>query len=61
MSDQSFETKVLSALATLNTKMDNTLDKQRDHEKRIRFLEKGIWIIIGILVVIDIVGRAMIR
>lgn len=55
MSDETFEEKVLATLARLDTKMDATLEKQRDHEKRIRFLEKGIFIAIGILIIVDII------
>ena len=56
-----FQNEVIRTLARLETKMNSVCDKQKDHEKRIRFLEKGIWIAIGVLVVADIVLRAVIK
>ena len=61
MENGEFQREVISALARLETKMNGVCKKQDDHEKRIRFLEKGIWIAIGILVVADIALRTLLK
>ena len=55
MENGEFQKKVIGTLARLETKMDSVCKKQEDHEKRIRFLEKGYFIAVGILIVANIV------
>ena len=61
MENGQFQKTVIESLTRLETQMDNVGDKQKDHEKRIRFLEKGIWIAIGIIVIAEIILRAMVK
>ncbi|KKM43720.1 hypothetical protein LCGC14_1562600 [marine sediment metagenome] len=61
MDNGEYQKKVIDSLARLETNMKGVCKKQRDHEKRIRFLEKGVWIVIGILVIAEIVLRAMMK
>ena len=61
MENGEFQKEVIGTLARLETKMNGVCEKQRDHEKRLRFLEKGAWIVIGIIVIAEIVLRAMMK
>ena len=61
MENGEFQKEVIRTLARLETKMNNVCKTQGDHEKRIRFLEKGIWIALGVLVVADILLRAILK
>ena len=52
---ESFENKVLQRLTEIETKLNNGVIKsQADHERRIRFLEKGIYIAFGALFILQI-------
>ena len=61
MENGEFQKTVIKSLTRLETQMLGVGDKQKDHEKRIRFLEKGIWIAIGIIVIAEIILRAMVK
>ena len=56
-----YQAEVLERLARIETKMNGICDKQADHEKRIRFLERGMWLAVGVLVVADIILNFMMR
>ncbi len=59
MENGEYQKKVIDSLARLETNMKGVCKKQDDHEKRIRFLEKSIWIAIGVLIVADILLTTM--
>ena len=59
MENGKFQNEVIATLSRLETKMNGVCKKQDDHEKRIRFLEKSIWIAIGVLIVADILLTTM--
>jgi len=61
MENGQFQKTVIESLTRLETQMLSVGDKQKDHEKRLRFLEKGIWIAIGIIVIAEIILRAMVK
>ena len=61
MENGEFQKTVIESLTRLETQMVSVGDKQIDHEKRIRFLEKGIWIAIGIIVIAEVILRAMVK
>ncbi len=61
MEDGKFQNEVIATLSRLETKMNSVCKTQVDHEKRIRFLEKGIWIAIGILIVADILLSTLLK
>ena len=61
MENGEFQKTVIESLTRLETQMASVGDKQIDHEKRIRFLEKGIWIAIGIIVIAEVILRAMVK
>ena len=45
-----FQTQVLDRLARIETKLNNGIvKKQDDHEKRIRYLERSLWIGVGVI------------
>ena len=49
-----FEQEVLQRLSVIETRLSNGITKrQDDHEHRLRFLEKGYYIGLGILLVIS--------
>ena len=50
-----FQEDVLQRLTRIETKMTNVCSRSEDHEKRIRFLEKGYFIAVGVLIVANIV------
>lgn len=45
--------KIFEKVIILETKLDNIIKTQSDHERRIRFHDKIIWIIFGILIVLQ--------
>ena len=59
MENGEYQKKVIDSLARLETNMKGVCKEQDDHEKRIRFLEKSIWIAIGVLIVADILLTTM--
>ena len=61
MENGEYQKKVLTSLIRLETKMDSVCKGQDDHEKRIRFLEKGIWVVIGFILIAEIILRFLIR
>jgi len=49
---------ILERITALETKLDMFLAKTNDMEKRIRFLEKSVWIAIGVFFLLDkIIGK----
>lgn len=51
-----FEQEVLQRLTRIETRLNNGINKvQDDHEKRIRFLEKGFWVAIGSIALLEII------
>lgn len=43
-----FEQEVLDRLARIETRINNGItDKIQDHEKRVRFLERALWVAMG--------------
>ena len=53
-----FEREVLQRLTCIETKLNNgVMKKQGDHEKRIRFLEKGFYVAFGALFILQIALR----
>jgi hypothetical protein len=53
--EASFENEVLQRLTSIETKLNNGISaRQNDHEKRIRFLERGLYIAIGALGLLQI-------
>lgn len=50
-----FQEDVLQRLTRIETKMTSVCSRSKDHEKRIRFLEKGYFIAVGVLIVANIV------
>lgn len=59
MENGEYQKKVIETLIRLETKMDNVCKKQDDHEKRIRFLERGAWVIFGVIAIISIALKFM--
>ncbi len=56
MSDIDFEKAVIERLTRIETKLNNGINKvQEDHEKRIRFLERGLWIAVGVFTLAQII------
>jgi hypothetical protein len=61
MGEKTFTEEALERLARIEAKLDffsekhETQDlKNRDVEKRLRYLEKGLWMIVGIIALIEI-------
>lgn len=46
--------KIFEKVIILETKLDASLKTQADHERRLRFHEKVIWIILGVIFVIEL-------
>jgi hypothetical protein len=44
---------ILERIAVLETKLDDFLQKTADFEKRIRMLERSLWILIGVVLIIQ--------
>lgn len=56
MEDQEFRESVITDLTWIKAKLNNGItSKQIDHEKRIRYLEKGFYIAVGGLAVLQVV------
>lgn len=53
MGEKTIQEEILERLARIESKMD----KIADHEKRLRFLEKGFWILIGAIGLIEILAK----
>ena len=57
---ENFENLILQRLSCIETKIDNgIIKKQGDHEKRIRFLEKGIYAAFGVLAMLQIILKVV--
>lgn len=57
-----FQSEVLQRLTRIESRLNNGLSKtQEDHEKRIRILERGFWIAIGSLMLIEIIFRVFLK
>lgn len=57
-----FQSEVLQRLARIEARLNNGISqKQDDHEKRIRVLEKGFWVAIGSLMLIEIIFRLLLK
>ena len=51
-----FQIDVIQRLSTIEAKLSNGITKkQDDHEKRLRFLERGLYIAVGVFTVIQII------
>ena len=59
MSWKQFEKEVVERLTNIEAKLNNGIVRnQQDHEKRIRFLERGFYVAIGGLALLQIVLKA---
>lgn len=57
-----FEAEVLQRLTAIETKLGNGINKkQDDHEKRIRFLERGLYAAIGGLALLQVFLKIVFR
>jgi hypothetical protein len=61
MGEKSTMEEVLERLARIEAKLDFSSEKHekqdvknKDFEKRLRYLEKGLWMIVGIIALIEI-------
>ncbi len=54
MENGKWQQEVIGSLARINTKLDGICDSQKDHEKRIRFLERGAWVVFGIIAILSV-------
>lgn len=45
--------KLYKKVIAIEVKLDSYLDRTSDQEKRIRFLEKAIWVAIGIVALVQ--------
>lgn len=61
MGDKTIQEEILEKLARIEAKLDFFSEKHeeqdtknKDFEKRIRYLEKGLWMIVGIIALIEI-------
>ena len=62
MNDQEFRESVITDLAYIKAKLNNGISKkQEDHESRIRFLEKGLWLAIGGFSLLEIILKLVIK
>lgn len=60
--EKTFEVEVIERLAKIETKLSNGMvKKQDDHERRIRFLEKGLYIAIGGLALLQIILKIVFK
>ena len=55
MDNSEFQNEALQRLTRIETKITTVCGTQGDHEKRIRTLERGAWVAIGALVILQIV------
>ena len=59
---EDFESQVLQRLTSIETKIGNGITStQKDHERRIRFLEKGFYIALGGLALLQIMIKVFIK
>ena len=59
---EDFETTIVERLTRIETKIDNgIISKLSDHEKRLRFIERGFYMILGVSVVLQIVLKVFIK
>ena len=62
MEDQEFRESVITDLTWIKAKLNNGItSKQEDHEKRIRFLERGLWIAFGGLGLIQFIFKFLFK
>ncbi len=54
MENGKWQQQVIERLARIETKMNGICSNQDDQEKRIRFLERGAWIILGVITVASV-------
>lgn len=53
--DRQFRESVIKDLEYIKAKLNNGISaRQTDHEKRIRFLEKGFYIAVGVLALLEL-------
>lgn len=53
--DRQFRESVIKDLEFIKAKLNNGISaKQADHENRIRFLEKGFYIAVGVLALLEL-------
>lgn len=56
--EETIEQEILQRLTSIETKIDNgIISKLEDHEKRVRFLERGYFVAFGVLVVLQVFLR----
>lgn len=57
-----FEREVLDRLARIEAKINNGLsDRMLDHEKRIRLLERGLYMVGGAIIIIQIILKLFVK
>ena len=62
MEDREFRESVIKDLEYIKAKLNNGISaKQDDHEKRLRFLEKGLYVAIGGLGLLQVFLKFFIR
>lgn len=62
MTDEQFKTDVVVRLTRIESKLNNGItEKQSDHEKRIRYLERGLYLGLGGLLVIQVLINIIIK
>ncbi len=54
MENGKWQQEVIGSLASISAKLDSVVDSQKDHEKRIRFLERGAWVVFGIIAILSV-------
>ena len=59
MENGQYQKTVIATLARLETKMDAVCEKQKDHEKRLRFLERGAWVVFGVIAIISLAAKLL--
>lgn len=53
--DNEFQSEVLQRLTSIETKLNNGIsEKQKDHEQRLRFLERGFFVAMGALALLQV-------
>lgn len=62
MEDQEFRESVIKDLSWIKAKLNNGItSRQEDHEKRIRFLERGFYVAMGGLALLQIALKYFIK
>ncbi len=56
-----FQSDTIQRLTRIEQKVDDYKITLNDHEKRIRFLEKGIWVAVGVIGLLDVFLKFVIK